>query len=168
MERSVEIRIANKTHDVTFHSPRSYCFSGYSSNPPCPRIPPGATESCQFTNSMLRFRGSVGLLVYEADTFTLAILFSNPFDYNLYSVEFAVEISMHKAHLKDLQNIYKRMYNDQPASTGNETMLHRVKLGACQEPVMVSAGQVKVMATMSNARKSIMRVIINGQEDYTA
>ncbi|KAK4805152.1 hypothetical protein QYF61_014939 [Mycteria americana] len=99
LERSVEIQIANKTQDVTLYNPRSYCYSGYSSIPPSPRIPPNVRESCCFTNSMLRFRGCVGLLVYEADTFTLAILFSNPFDYNIFYMELAMEISPHKAHL---------------------------------------------------------------------
>ncbi|KAK4805151.1 hypothetical protein QYF61_014938 [Mycteria americana] len=148
-------------------SPWSYCYSGYSSIPPSPRIPPNVTESCCFTNSWLRFRGSVGVLVYEADTFTLAILFSNPFDYNLYAVELAMEISAHKAHCGSLDSIYTRMYSGQPASTGRDTMLHRVKLSACQEPVVVSAGLVRATATMSNASKSIVKVIVENRDAHS-
>ncbi|GAB0202067.1 hypothetical protein GRJ2_002672300 [Grus japonensis] len=167
LERSVEIQIDNKTQDVTLHNPRSYCFSGFSSMPPSPRIPPGITDSCQFTNSVMHFRGCVGVLVYEADTFTLAILFSNPFDYNIFYVELAMEISLHKAHRGNLEDIYNRMYSGIPASTDKGTMLHRVKLGVCQEPVMVSTGHVKVTATMSNAAKSIIRVIVENQDGPT-
>ncbi|KAM9591768.1 uncharacterized protein ACIBXB_005479 [Morphnus guianensis] len=167
-KRSVEIQITNKTEDVTLYNPRSYCYSGYSSMPPSPRIPPGVMESCEFTNSVIYFRGCVGLLVYEADTFTLAILFSNPFDYNIFYMELAMEISFHKAHRGNLENIYTRMYSSQSTSTGKDTAFHRVKLGACQEAAMVFAGHVRVTATMSNAAKSVIKVIVENQDSSSS
>ena len=149
-----------------FSPPRNYCFSGYSSTPPSPRIPPGATESCRFTNTTHHFRGCVGVLVYEADTFTLAILFSNPFDYNLYSMELALEISLHKAHLGNLEDIYTRMYNGTAASACEGTMYQRIKLGQCQEAITVATGHVKATATMSNAAKSVIKVVVENQHCF--
>ncbi|XP_025914202.1 uncharacterized protein LOC112962352 [Apteryx rowi] len=162
--RSVEIEIANKTRNVTLHTPRSYCYSGYSYIPPSPKIPPGATESCQFANVALSFRGSVGILVYEADTFTLAILFSNPYDYNIFYMEVALEISMEKAHLGNLEDVYKRMYNSVPTGNVNGTTFQRAKLHACQETLMVSANHVQVMATMSSAANSVLKVIVEDKD----
>ncbi|POI18925.1 hypothetical protein CIB84_017331, partial [Bambusicola thoracicus] len=143
---------------------RTYCFSGYSSVPPSPIIPPGATGCCTFNNSPRLFRGSVGVLVYEAETFTLAILFSNPYNYGFYYMEFAVEISPEKAHFGLLEDVYKRMYRGLPANSGNNGMLQKVKLHATQETILVSAGSIKVMATMSSAPKSIIKVVVDNKE----
>ncbi|XP_029862087.1 uncharacterized protein LOC115337813 [Aquila chrysaetos chrysaetos] len=163
-KQSVEIQITSEPEDVTLYNPRSYCYSGYSSM----RIPLGVTESCEFTNSVICFRDSMGLLVYEADAFTLAILFSNPFDYNIFSVELAMEISFRKAHLGNLENIYTRMSRSQSASTGKDTVFHRVKLGACQEAAVVFAGHVRVTATMSSAAKSVIKIIVEYQDSFSS
>ncbi|XP_072703694.1 uncharacterized protein [Ciconia boyciana] len=167
-ERSVEFQITNKTQDVTWYNPRSYCFSAYSSTLPSPRIPPGVTESCQFARSMIHFWGCMGVLVYEADAFMLSILFSNPLSYNIFYVKVAMEISLHKVHLGNLEDIYTRMYNTQPASTGKDTMFHQVKLGTCQEATMVSAGNMWVMATMSSAAKLVIKVIMENQDSSSS
>ncbi|XP_039374351.1 uncharacterized protein LOC120394178 isoform X1 [Mauremys reevesii] len=157
-ERSVEIEITNESRDVTLHSPRSYCFSGHSLLPPSPRIPPGSKESCLFTKGRYSFRGSVGLLVYNSDAFTLAIMFSNPFDYNLYCVEFGLEICPGKEHLGDMEEVYARMYNYMPASSC--TTFKKAKLGQCQEALVVTTGNIRVMATMSNAAKAVIKVLV--------
>ncbi|XP_015742633.1 DELTA-sagatoxin-Srs1a-like isoform X2 [Coturnix japonica] len=162
--RSVEIQITNSTRDITLRNPRSYCYSGYSSSPPSPIIQPGDTGCCTFNNTPARLRGSVGVLVYEAETFTLAILFSNPFDYNLYSMEFAVEISPEKAHVGQLQDVYNRMYRGLPANPNNTGMFQLAKLSDTQETSIVSAGGTKVTATMSTAANSIIKVVVENQE----
>ncbi|XP_067406893.1 DELTA-sagatoxin-Srs1a-like [Emydura macquarii macquarii] len=157
-ERSVEIEITNETREVILHSPRSYCVSGHSLQPPSPRILPGSKESCLFTKGRYSFRGSVGLLVYNSDAFTLAVMFSNPFDYNFHCIEFALEISPGKDHLSKMEEIYARMYNCTPAD--GCTMFKKAKLGECQEALVVTAGNIRVMATMSNAAKAVIKVLI--------
>ncbi|KAK4806654.1 hypothetical protein QYF61_021250 [Mycteria americana] len=117
---------------------------------------------------MIHFWGCVGVLVYEADAFTLSILFSNPLSYNIFYVKVAMEISLHKVHLGNLEDIYTRMYNTQPASTGKDTMFHQVKLGACQEATVVSAGNMRVMATMSSAAKLVIKVIMENQDSSSS
>ncbi|CAM5173125.1 unnamed protein product [Eretmochelys imbricata] len=155
-ERSVETEITNESRDVTLHSPRSYCFSGHSLLPPSPRILPGSKESCLFTKGRYSFRGSMGLLVYNSDAFTLAIMFSNPFDYNLYCVEFGLKICPGKEHLGDMEEVYARMYNYMPANSC--TTFKKAKQGQCQEALVVTAGNV--MATMSNAAKTVIKVFV--------
>ncbi|XP_015742641.1 DELTA-sagatoxin-Srs1a-like [Coturnix japonica] len=158
--RSVKIQITNSTGDITLRYPRSYCYSGYSSDPPNTIIQPGDTGCCTFNNTPAHFRGSVGVLVYEAETFTLAILFSNPFDYNLYSMKFAVEISPEKAHIGLLEDIYDRMYRGLPASSNKSGTFQFVRLSATQQTVIVSAGGTKVTATMSSAANSVIKVVV--------
>ncbi|CAM4617109.1 unnamed protein product [Lepidochelys kempii] len=136
----------------------SYCFSGHSLLPPSPQILPGSKESCLFTKGRYCFRGSVGLLVYKSDAFTLAIMFSNPFDYNLYCVEFGLEICPGKEHLGDMEEVYARMYNYMPANSC--TTFKKAKLGQCQEALVVSAGNIRVTATMSNAAKAVIKVLV--------
>nr|XP_025976421.1 uncharacterized protein LOC112995593 [Dromaius novaehollandiae] len=143
---------------------QSYCYSGYSCIPPSPRIPPGVTERCQFANVMLSFWGSVGVPVYEADTFTLAILFSNPFAYNIFYVEVALEISMENAHHGSLEEVYKRMYNSLSTGNVNNTTFQQAKVRQCQETLTVYANHVQVTATMSNAAKSVIKVIVEDKD----
>ncbi|OXB54322.1 UNVERIFIED_CONTAM: hypothetical protein H355_005898 [Colinus virginianus] len=160
--RSVEIQLTNSTKEV-LRSPRSYCFSGYNSVPPSPIILPGDTGCCTFSNSPHHFRGSVGILVYEAETFTLAILFSNPYNYNFFYMEFAMEISPEKAHLGLLEEIYQRMYRGLPANPKNSGMIQNIKLHATQETMVVSAGSTQAMATMSSAAKSIIKIVVENK-----
>lgn len=167
LDRNVTIEISNKTRDVTLRNPRSYCYSGKSITPPSPCIPPGVTESCEFTNSIIRFQGCMVLVVYEAAAFTLAILFSNPLNKGFYWMELAMEISFRKAHLGDLEKICHRMYSGDPAKTGKATSFHRVKIGACQEPVVISDGNMMITGTMSSARRSIVKVVVENLDSPT-
>uniref|UniRef100_A0A8C8RTB7 Uncharacterized protein n=1 Tax=Pelusios castaneus TaxID=367368 RepID=A0A8C8RTB7_9SAUR len=158
-DRRVEIEIFNRTKDVTLHSPRSYCFSGHSLLPPSPKILPGSNATCLFAKGRFSFRGSVGLLVYNSDAFTLAIMFSNPFDYILYHVKFAVEISPDKDHLGNLKEIYENMCNNN-TPTNICSSLKKVKLDKYQETLVVTSRNIHVMATMSNAANAVIKVIV--------
>ncbi|KAF4802859.1 hypothetical protein TURU_021406 [Turdus rufiventris] len=163
LERSVEIQISNLTQNVTLENPRTYFYSGHSSFPPRPSVPPGSSDACLFSSPA--FRGCVGILVYEATTFTVAIYFSNPLDYNLFPMELGLELSLVRAHLGSLEDTYTRMSQRGAAPTADgTTACCCVTLGTCQEPVQVSVDHVKVTATMSNARRSIIRVVLQQQE----
>ncbi|KAJ7428267.1 hypothetical protein WISP_01428 [Willisornis vidua] len=163
LKRTVKVEICNETTDITLENPRTYFYSGHSSVPPGPSVPPGSNMECQFTSPT--FRGCVGVLVYEAKAFTLAIYFCNPLDYNLYSMELGLELSLLKIHLDTLENIYNRMAGRTPPVSSEHTVSHRVKLDTCQEPARVSLGPVKVAATMSNDRRATIKVVVRGQED---
>ncbi|XP_015742638.1 uncharacterized protein LOC107325889 isoform X1 [Coturnix japonica] len=158
---SVEIQLTNRTGDITLRNPRSYCYSGNCSVPPNPIILPGHTGCCTFKNSP--GQGSAGVLVYEAETFTLAILFSNNYNYGFYNTEFAVEISPEKAHRGSLEMIYDRMYRRLSANSSNNGMFQFVRPSATQQTIIVSAGGTEVMATMSKDEKSIIKVVVVNQ-----
>lgn len=159
----MEIQISNKTQNVTLENPRTYFYSGHSSFPPSPTVPPGSSDTCRFSSPP--FRGCVGVLVYEAKTFTVAIFFSNPLDYNLFPMELGLELSLVKAHLGRLEDTYTRMsQRGTPPTYNGTTVCYCVTLDTCQDPVQVSVGHVKVTATMSNTRRSIIRVVLQEEE----
>ncbi|KAL9822968.1 uncharacterized protein GJ701_016088 [Geothlypis trichas] len=163
LERTVEIQISNSTQNVTLENPRTYFYSGHSSVPPSPAVPPGSSDTCQFSSPL--FCGCCGVLVYEATTFTVAIFFSNPLDYNRFPMELGLELSLLKAHLGSLEDTYSRMSQMRASFTTNgTTVCGHVTLDTCQEPVQVSVGHVRVTATMSNTRSSIVRVVLQEQQ----
>ncbi|XP_039365668.1 DELTA-actitoxin-Aeq1c-like isoform X1 [Mauremys reevesii] len=112
--RCVGIQITNNTRDVTLEYPRTYCFSGRARTDPVPQIPPGSSGSCLFVKTSYTARGSVGVLSYESDAFTLAIMFSNPFDRILYNTEFAIELFAGRKHFESMENLYHYMYSQGP------------------------------------------------------
>lgn len=151
-----------------FSPSRTYFYSGCSTNPPSPVIPPGVTEQSHFTNSGLRFWGCTGILVYEADTFTLAILFCNPLMYNFFHMKLALETSLCKGHCGNLRNDYTRMYSGQPLTTDDSRKFSQTQLSEYQQPVVVSAGDVRVTATMSDAAQSIIKVIVENRDSSSS
>ncbi|XP_064593978.1 zinc finger protein 660-like [Zonotrichia leucophrys gambelii] len=120
LERTVEIQISNSTRNVTLENPRTYFYS--------------SSDTCQFSSPL--FRGCCGVLVYEATTFTMAIFFSNPLDYNRFAMELGLELSLLKAHLGSLEDTYSRMSQMRTSFTTNgSTACCHVTLDTCQEPV---------------------------------
>ncbi|KAL9820777.1 uncharacterized protein GJ701_017447 [Geothlypis trichas] len=139
LERTVEIQISNSTRNVTLENPRTYFYSGHSSVPPSPAVPPGSCDTCQFSSPLSR--GCCGVLVYEATTFTVAIFFSNPLVYNRFPMELGLELSLLKAHLGSLKDTYSRMSQMRASFTTNgTTACGHVTLDTCQEPVQDNVG----------------------------
>uniref|UniRef100_A0A8C3FM06 Uncharacterized protein n=1 Tax=Chrysemys picta bellii TaxID=8478 RepID=A0A8C3FM06_CHRPI len=109
--RCVGIQITNNTRDVTLEFPRNYCFSGWCMIELVPQIPPGSSGSFLFVKTRYTARGSVGVLSYKSDAFTLAIMFSNPFDRLLYDMEFALELFTGRKHFHSMERLYHYMYS---------------------------------------------------------
>uniref|UniRef100_A0A803JFU0 Uncharacterized protein n=2 Tax=Xenopus tropicalis TaxID=8364 RepID=A0A803JFU0_XENTR len=153
--RCVGIEISNKTKSVTLSSPSTYCGSGHVHSPPPPTIAPNATDCCVFVKNGLMARGSVGVLTYQcSESSTIAILFSNPFDYNLYNIQFGVWLTDHIRKADD--TLYNEMYNNRQHSS--EFKCADVKKHA--QALEVSRGNLKVSATMSNDYKAILKLEI--------
>ncbi|XP_061095083.1 DELTA-sagatoxin-Srs1a-like [Conger conger] len=94
--RSVIVHLTNSSSSVLIN-PQVYTSSGYSYDPPQPTVGKGATEVCAFGQTKGTARGSVGVLTYDIAkdrkieaVKRLAIMFSVPFDYNLYENWFAL------------------------------------------------------------------------------
>ncbi|KAI4899035.1 hypothetical protein NFI96_027258 [Prochilodus magdalenae] len=113
--RSITILISNLSRKYILKHPRFYMVSGYSELPPPPAIHKRTVEACSFSKTGGAARGAVGVLTYEIckhnDTDwvgELDIMFSVPFDYNLYENWFALGIF--KEHMPCDENLFNQMY----------------------------------------------------------
>ncbi|CAM5172975.1 unnamed protein product [Eretmochelys imbricata] len=157
--RCVGIQIINNTRDMTLENPRTYCFSGSAMIDPVPQIPPSSSESFLFVKTSYTARGSVGVLSYESAAFTLAIMFSNPFDRFLYSIEFAIELFAGRKHFHSMERLYHYMFSHNPpykCESFQKTRLTDDQDGQLE----VTNQEIQVKATMSNKKKSIIKVQI--------
>ncbi|XP_058678775.1 uncharacterized protein LOC131570430 [Ammospiza caudacuta] len=106
--RPVEIQVTNNTETINLRNPKTYFYSGRSLHDPHCLVPPCSSTVSKFTNRSI-FWGCNGVLAFEAETFTLAIFFSNPIDRNRFSVLTGLELSLDKVHKGDLRSAYRRM-----------------------------------------------------------
>nr|XP_006120138.1 DELTA-actitoxin-Aeq1c-like [Pelodiscus sinensis] len=162
--RSVGIEISNKTSS-TLENPRTYCFSGHVLINPEDSIPPGKSGSCVFVKTSYSARGSVGVLSYKSDAFTLAVMFSNPFDRVLYNSEFAIELFAGRKHFESMERLYQYMYNHHPPYKCES--FGRVELKVPDYQLDVTTQGIQAKATMSNADKAIIKVEIEAKDDHT-
>ncbi|KAE8578299.1 hypothetical protein XENTR_v10023445 [Xenopus tropicalis] len=153
--RCVCIEIANKTSSITLSSPSSYCKSGFVYCPPPPTISPGNVDHCMFVKTPSTACGSVGVLTYHySETHTIAILFSNPFDYNIHSIYFGALIT------DEVRKADQALYNEMYHYDGQSDHQKLIEVTRNGESLGVHLGHVKVLATMSNDKKAILRVEI--------
>ncbi|XP_061096831.1 DELTA-sagatoxin-Srs1a-like [Conger conger] len=94
-DRSVSIHLSNFSHHI-LTNPQVYTFSGYSCTPPHLTLGKAAKGICTFGSGEGAI-GAVGVLTYDINeglrekaVKRLAIMFSVPFDYNLYQNWFAL------------------------------------------------------------------------------
>lgn len=118
-------------------------------------------EACSFTKTKGAACGAVGVLTYEIRKHKdqdwagdLLIMFSVPYDYNLYENWFALGVS--REHVSCDEQLFHRMYYDsgpftRATSTGSE--------------IRFSEKHVYVKGTMSPAGRSIMKVELWGFSD---
>ncbi|XP_062332575.1 DELTA-stichotoxin-Hcr4a-like [Osmerus eperlanus] len=113
--RSVTIQITNQTENYTLINPNVWQYSGCAHIDPTSHIKPMESKVCSFIKTMGAAAGCVGVLTYETKRLQgkgceeiLAIMFSVPFDYNLYSNWFAVGIYGHGRACN--RSLFKDMY----------------------------------------------------------
>ncbi|XP_039584465.1 uncharacterized protein LOC120511460 [Passer montanus] len=162
LSRSVEIQISNNTQNITLRNPRTFFDCGRCSKPPLPELFPGSSDICHFPGDF-PFWGVAGILVYEADSFTLAIHFSNPIDYKKFSMELGLELSPGRAHLDSLGTTYARMAKGTYSSSCLDIKFTRVVVGSSHGTAQLSHGPVMVMATMSRNTNSTIKVVLTEQ-----
>ncbi|TRZ08130.1 hypothetical protein HGM15179_018980 [Zosterops borbonicus] len=171
ISRTVEIEISNKTRNITLTNPRTYFYSGHSLKFPQPLVFPGSSSTWKFMNNS-SFWGCNGVLAFEAKSFTLAIYFSNPIDYNRFSAEMGLELSLDRVHRGHLEEAYKRLVTISRASSKGNFRFPFVILKESQERAQLSTGPVKVTATMCRGRHAAITVEVedrrnSGNEDRT-
>lgn len=132
--------------------------SGECYNPPHPAVRSMMTECCTFVKSSGSATGATGVLMYDLyqkshkiATERLAIMFSVPWDYNLYQNWFAVGV--YKKDRNCDESLYKEMYYDKKQK---ERGFVREK--AVGSEINYVGSFVDVKATMSSLENAIMKV----------
>ncbi|XP_029013620.1 actinoporin-like protein [Betta splendens] len=157
-KRSVTIEISNLTGNYCLINPRVHLENGDTYNPPQPTVRPMKTEVCTFTKASGKATGSVGVLTYDLfersrNDFieTLAVMFSVPWDYNLYKNWFAVGV--HKKGRACDKELYKEMYYEKKQQEHGFVREEAVGSG-----INYVGDYLDVKATMCPMGKAIMKV----------
>lgn len=135
---------------------RVYMTSGFCHHPPQPTIRTTKTEVCSFTKDDNTATGAVGLLTYDlfhmqsrVCSERMAIMFSVPFDHNLYKNRLAV--GMVEQTCACDKNLYDQMYDGKDLSKFTRSEAN----GGGLE---YRATYVDLRATMSTVGKAIVKV----------
>lgn len=135
---------------------RVYMTSGFSQHPPQPTIRSTKTEVCSFTKDDNTATGAVGLLTYDlfhmqsrVCSERMAIMFSVPFDHNLYKNRLAVGV-VDQTSACD-KSLYDQMYDGKDLSKFTRSEAN----GSGLE---YRATYVDLRATMSTVGKAIVKV----------
>ncbi|XP_032393462.1 bryoporin [Etheostoma spectabile] len=148
--RQCYITIINIGSENTLLNPCQYTDSGSCTQTPSPRIGPHSSGSALFTKTPYTAKGSVGILTYELQdsTVQIAVMFSVPYDYNLYSNVYAVGI-FDKSQECNYDLYYEMLYN--PSTT--------FVRGEAKGPSLTYKGdRVTIVATMTDLSEAVINV----------
>ncbi|KAK5623839.1 hypothetical protein CRENBAI_003886 [Crenichthys baileyi] len=156
--RNVTIEITNLTNEYCLMNPKVFLDSGSIQSPPQPTVRPQKTEVCNFSKISAKTTGAVGVLTYElfgrksnSAKEILAIMFSVPYDYNMYKNWIAVGIYNQGKECNE--SLYKEMYyNKEPQGF--------VRQEAKGSGLTFEGSSLDVKATMSPVGRAIMKVEI--------
>ncbi|KAL3968109.1 nucleoside-diphosphate kinase [Sarotherodon galilaeus] len=154
--RNVSIEITNLTNNYCLTDPKVFLESGNCRSPPQPTVRPQKTEVCNFGKGKAKATGAVGVLTYDlfkrelnrADE-TLAIMFSVPYDYNMYKNWFALGI--YKKGKECNESLFKEMYY-------NKEQVGFIRAEAKGSDLTFEGGSLDIKGTMSPLGRAIMKV----------
>ncbi|XP_077414633.1 uncharacterized protein LOC144044235 [Vanacampus margaritifer] len=154
--RNCSFEITNVSSVYCLINPKVYMSSGDCHHPPQPTIRSLHTELCSFTKDEHKATGAVGLLTYDlfhmqsrVCSQRMAIMFSVPYDHNLYKNRLAVGILA--ASCACDKKLYEQMYD------GKDTSNFK-RADASGSGIVHGTNQVDVRATMSTVGKAIIKV----------
>uniref|UniRef100_A0A3P8TGP0 Uncharacterized protein n=1 Tax=Amphiprion percula TaxID=161767 RepID=A0A3P8TGP0_AMPPE len=154
--RNCTIEITNVSGSYCLINPKVYMSSGFCQHPPQPTVRPTKTEVCSFTKDGNTATGAVGLLTYDlfhmqsrVCSDRMAIMFSVPFDHNLYKNRLSVGV-VETSRACD-KHLYDQLYDGKDLSNfaRSETS------GGGLE---YQATYVDLRATMSSIGKAIVKM----------
>merc|ERR1712002_831679 len=154
--RNVTIEITNLTNNYCLMNPKVYLDSGNCHSPPQPTVRPLKTEVCNFSKTSAKATGAVGVLTYDllerqsnSAKEKVAIMFSVPYDYNMYKNWFA--LGMYPMDKESNESLYKEMYY-------NKEQKDFVREEAKGSGLTFKGKQLDIKATMSPMGRAIMKV----------
>uniref|UniRef100_A0A7N8YEC5 Uncharacterized protein n=1 Tax=Mastacembelus armatus TaxID=205130 RepID=A0A7N8YEC5_9TELE len=153
--RQCTIELKNKCKRYSLCNPRMYFESGGCVVPPSPFIDSSTSEMIHFCKTPHAPRGAVGVFTYELlhndtnqHTEKIAVMYSVPYDFNLYSNWYAVGV-FDKSKECD-RDLYYNMYNNEDSSFIR---------GKASGPSLIYEGKhVTIRASMSDAYQPIMKL----------
>ncbi|XP_078128864.1 DELTA-sagatoxin-Srs1a-like [Sander vitreus] len=161
--RLCSVEINNNSGCYTLANPRVFTESGCCEVPLPPMVGPYSTASALFNKHTGSATGAVGVFTYDLFNpnlndynHVMAIMFSVPYDRNLYSNRFAVGI-LDRGYNCDY-DLYDMMYN------GYENNFVRAKAdGSC---ISYQGDYAIVSASMSDSGEAVLRVDISDTGMY--
>ena len=160
--RTIGIEISNlfeKSVELTYVG--NYLDSGVEYTPPQPTIQAGRREGCGFAKTSDTACGSVGVMVYKITASSsnkeqvqecyMVMMWSVPFDYNLYDNWFAIGMKDYIAQDNINKSLWREMYYD------DETWFQR-KAAKKGRPCDITFGGIRIIATMSDVGNAVMKV----------
>ncbi|XP_057682392.1 DELTA-thalatoxin-Avl1a-like [Corythoichthys intestinalis] len=152
--RNVTIELTNLTSGLLLKHPKVYLDSGDVHSPPQPTVHSMRTEVCNFTKRDGATSGAVGVMTYDiydhgTAAAKLAIMFSVPYDYNIYKNWVAVGIVEKERETN--KKLYEEMYNCKDM----KNFVRQQCNGSC---LTYEHGRMDVKVTMSPMGRAIMKV----------
>ncbi|XP_034049799.1 DELTA-thalatoxin-Avl1a [Thalassophryne amazonica] len=154
--RNCAIEITNISSKYWLTNPKVFMKKGFSFSPPQPSVLCNKTEVCSFVKDDNTATGAVGVLTYEMlplNTYEcdmiLAVMFSVPFDYNLYSNWLGV--GLFNLPCETNEDLYDSMYKGDPAGKF-------VRQEADGSGIMFNKNGIDVRGTMSNEGRCIVKL----------
>uniref|UniRef100_A0A3B4AXQ3 Uncharacterized protein n=1 Tax=Periophthalmus magnuspinnatus TaxID=409849 RepID=A0A3B4AXQ3_9GOBI len=154
--RNCTIEVTNVSSHYCLINPQVYMASGFSQHPPQPTIRTAKVEVCTFTKDDNTATGSVGLLTYDLFHMQgrhcnerMAIMFSVPFDRNLYKNKLAIGIFPNSTACD--KQLYNLMYDGKDMSNFTRSDTNGSGL-------VYQGPHLDVRATMSTVGRAIVKV----------
>ncbi|XP_070704555.1 uncharacterized protein [Pempheris klunzingeri] len=154
--RNCTIEIINASTRYCLINPKVYMSSGFCQHPPQPTVRSANTEVCSFTKDDNTATGAVGLLTYDlfhmhsrVCSERVAIMFSVPFDHNLYKNRLAVGV-VEQSRACD-KHLYNQLYDGKDLS-------NFARSETCGGGLEYKAPSVDLRASMSSTGKAIVKV----------
>ncbi|XP_071781871.1 uncharacterized protein LOC139932079 [Centroberyx gerrardi] len=159
--RNCTIEMTNVSSNYCLINPKVYMAKGFSQHPPQPTIRTTNTEVCSFTKDDNTATGAVGVLTYDlfhmqsrVCSERVAIMFSVPFDHNLYKNRLAVGVFELSRDCD--KHLYDQMYDGKDLSKFTRSGTNGC--GTNGSGLEYKATYVELRATMSDIGKAIVKV----------
>ncbi|KAL2101276.1 hypothetical protein ACEWY4_003037 [Coilia grayii] len=154
--RNCTVEITNVSSSYCLINPKVFMSSGFCFHPPQPTVRTTKTEVCSFTKDDNTATGAVGILTYDMFhmqnrmcTERAAVMFSVPFDKNLYKNWLA--IGVFEVGRNCDKTLYEHMYE-------GKDFTHFTRVEAGGSGLLHRGAYVDLRATMSNTGHSILKL----------
>ncbi|XP_027140885.1 DELTA-sagatoxin-Srs1a-like [Larimichthys crocea] len=153
--RQCSVEVTNKCSNYELCEPSVYMNSGFCAQSLPLTLEPSSSGNALFTKTPHGARGAVGVFTYDLldkstneSTEKIAVMFSVPYDFNLYSNWYAVGI-FHK-FTECNHDLYHKMYNN-----SDNSFVRGKAGGLCLKH---KNNRVTVVASMSDSYQPVMKV----------